>query len=153
MSREQEQQQAQIIDLSEGKLLVVDGSLSLKCTQALLKVYKKETSDEVGFALESQAEDLVNQVGMWQALSTSENKPKDATLGIFYATKGSETGISDIVRVMDATQDMSPEQKTISALMIDRSEGTNYWAKALEKFIDSKDIQVIDSVEAYRIVA
>lgn len=153
MSTEQEQKQTSIIDLTEGKMLVVDGSLSLKCTQALLKVYKKETSDEVGFALESQAEDLVNQVGMWQALAVSENKPQDATIGIFYATKGSDTGISDVVRVMDATQDMSPEQKAISALMIDRSEGTNYWARSLEKFIDSKDIQVINSVEDYRITA
>jgi hypothetical protein len=149
MSTEQEQKQTPIIDLSEGKMLVVDGSLSLKCTQALMEVYKKETSDEVGFALESQAEDLVNQVGMWQALAVSNNQPKDADIGIFYATKGSETGVSDVVRMLDATQDMSPEQKAISALMIDRSEGTNYWASALEKFALSKDIQVIGSVKDY----
>ena len=151
MSTEQEQKQTPIIDLSDGKMLVVDGSLSLKCTKALMEVYKKEVSDEVGFSLESQAEDLVNQVGMWQALASSSSQPKDANIGIFYATKGSETGISDVVRMVDATQDMSPEQKAISALMVDKSEGTNYWASSLEKFAQSRDIQVIESVEDYRV--
>jgi hypothetical protein len=149
MSTETENPNHQVIDLTEGKILVVDGSLSLKCAKALMEVYAKEKSDDIGFALESQAIDLANKVGLWQAINSTQGQPKNTTMGIFYAVKGESTGVSDVVRFVDATQDMEQDQKAISALMVDKSSGNNYWAQSLEKYADSRDIRIVESVQAY----
>ena len=86
---------------------------------------------------------------MWQALASTKTQPKDTTMGLFYAVKGEDAGISDVVRLVDAAQDMSQDQKDISALLIDKSNGVNYCAQSLEKYADSRGIRVVASVEDY----
>lgn len=146
-----------LIQVDGNKIIVADGPLSEQCAKALHEVYAKEVDKETGIVLESQANDQLNQAGVWEALTETRNllEEQGQVVGLFYGVNKSDASVSDIVKVKDSLSTMTQDQIDSSVIYIDSKidpvTGTeeNLMATAIESIANEFGVKVITNLDEY----
>jgi hypothetical protein len=142
-----------ILRLTSGNVLVSDGSLAQKCAKELHKLYLKEEHECLHVGMESQALDLSESVGVWQALVSSNTQVASPgeTQGLVYGVGASDAKMSDYIKISDALNTMSADGRKISAVVIepDRCVAENPWVNAIHDLADEYGVRVLQDVRHY----
>lgn len=157
-----------IIQITSGKNMIADGPLSLQYTQALNEIYKKETDDDTGISLETQANDAIVSKSLWVAANNTRTQLADSgqEVGMLYGVKQSDVGISTVIEVTDAIGEMTDSEKENSAIIMesdlldaevypiakvtdDDSLDVNPFAVTINNIARENNIDVFCSLEAY----
>ena len=114
---------ASLIALSTGKRVVADGPLSALYCKTLNELFAKELDPATGRALESQANDEIEQsTWMMVAANLGVTPPPGEEIGMLYGVKQGEVHLSDVVQVSDVLSAMNPEEKARSAIVVDAAQ-------------------------------
>lgn len=150
----EKQETNSILNIASGKTLIVDGSLSEKCSKALMEIYKKDTDEETGIVLESQVIDMAQRVGVWQAMQSTHQfqNYKTQTVGLVYGVGNSQTSMTDFNKVQDAISSMSPEQKEISAIYLEPQGKDSLWSEHLRVIAEENDVRVVEDLDELGVV-
>jgi len=162
MSQENTSTLDNIIQLSTDKTLIAEGPLADQCAKALHQIYAKEKDKETGMVLESQANDVMAQQGLWEAASSlrSDAANTGKSVGMIYAVQKSEVAPTDIINVTDSFTKMSPTEKDNSVIFIDEkveedgietTSNTNVWEVTLEDIAQKLNIKVIKNLNEIKL--
>ena len=112
-----------IIEVATGKALLVDGSISKQCQDALNEAYKKIEIKSEQVATESQANDEIMSQSIWQAISEQKQKLLDQgyVVGLLYGVNVSKVTLTDIIKVTEYLDNVPESEKEYVQILIDDS--------------------------------
>lgn len=154
-----------VVPISDNKVAVADGPLSLQCAQVLHAVYGKEQKEN-SMSIESQAIDAAINESVWAAAATMRNEQTahGVDVSLVYGVTEKDAGSSDIVNVSNAFSEMTPRQLSQSIIVIDNKEEilpngqtksspsyVNPFATALESLAREQRVKVVNSFEALKV--
>lgn len=102
--------------------VVTDGPLSQMFTATLNELYKKEVDENTGIAIESQALDVSNSQNLWIASKAAQAASRDEHIGMLYGVYSHEASIQDVMRINAAIEEMTDEERQVSAIVIVTNE-------------------------------
>ena len=147
-----------IIEVATGKALLVDGSISKQCQDALNEAYKKIEIKSEQVATESQANDEIMSQSIWQAISEQKQKLLDQgyVVGLLYGVNVNKATLIDIIKVTEYLDNVPESEKKYTQILIDDAvdeydqvkyptELSKELIKEIEATAQAKNIQVIYS--------
>lgn len=148
---------AHLLKISDQEAVIADGPLSQAITQVLDKMYAKEIDPNTGVSLETQAIDSSINAKLWLAArqQTDQFKDYNQPVGMLYAVQRHNVRMADVLNVIDAVAQMSPEEKINSAVVIEvpenevAMENDNAFAASLHEMAQANGLSVYPSLNAY----
>lgn len=144
-----------IIEVATGKALLVDGSISKQCQDALNEAYKKIEIKSEQVATESQANDEIMSQSIWQAISEQKQKLLDQgyVVGLLYGVNVNKATLIDIIKVTEYLDNVPESEKKYTQILIDDAvdeydqvkyptELSKELIKEIEATAEAKKIQV-----------
>jgi hypothetical protein len=150
-----------LVQLANDKAIIAEGPLSLQYCKALNEIYKKETDEETGIVLETQANDEIVSNSIWIAAANvrSQIYEQGQDVGMLYGVKQDQVGISDVVNVADTIGQMTDNEKENSAIIIDAKcdenndglvpEVHSAYIATINEIAQENNVAVYPSLEAY----
>jgi hypothetical protein len=116
---------SQLVSLSKGQSIEVDGPLSQIYAKTLNAMYAKEIDPATGVCLESQANDATNAANL---LKVQQGTPRQyagqgVAVGFLYGLSKGRAGVSDVIQIADALSKSSQMHKGNSAVIVDAAIG------------------------------
>jgi hypothetical protein len=137
-----------ILEMSNDKVFVLDGSLSSKCTKALNELLAKPYSGVSQVAAENYNDSF--KCSNWgKAVDIIEaGKEAGKKFGLFYAVDGNSATLADTIIVTEALSLMDDEQKKQSVVYIDNGDKPKLFASMVYQSAVDNSVDVYFDMDA-----